>query len=66
MAVCFDGVPGKAFFNDQVMKKLIQQLFHLSFLNPPSLRRRQSGHDGVGDLPLSPAFHRQALGRMRG
>jgi hypothetical protein len=28
--------------------------------------RRQSGHDGVGDLPLSPAFRRQALRRGRG
>jgi hypothetical protein len=33
------------------MKKLIQQLLHLSFLNPPSLRRRQSGYDASATFP---------------
>jgi hypothetical protein len=32
MAVCFDRIFGEAFFNDEVMEKLIEELFHLSVL----------------------------------
>jgi hypothetical protein len=57
MAVGVDRILGKAFFNDEVMEKLIQQLFHFSFLIPlpfPSLPTNQ------------PPAYQQADGSDRG
>jgi hypothetical protein len=55
MVVCLDRILGEAFFNNEVMEKLIQTLFHLHPLIPPYLRRRWGGYgeSATAPLPLS-------------